>query len=103
MLVPRFQLIGSAVATVVALASGQLLLALVPVSRPAVAASWRAALPVIALAVASQGLVVVAGLPEAMRGFAAAGVYAGGAWASGLLHPDDLAALARAVGGAVRR
>jgi len=102
-LVPRFQLIGSAVATVVALASGQLLLAVVPASRPAVVASWRAALPVLALAAASQALVAVAGLPEVMRGFVAAGLFAGGAWASGLLHADDLSALARAVGGIVRR
>jgi O-antigen/teichoic acid export membrane protein len=103
LLVPRFQLIGSAVATVAALASGQLLLALVPASRGAVAASWRAALPVLALAAASQGLVAVAGVPEVARGFVAAGLYAAGAWASGLLRADDLAALARAVGGIVRR
>lgn len=102
-LVPRFLLLGSAVATVAALASGQLLLALVPASRPAVAASWRAALPVVALAVGSQGVVAVAGLPEAIRALVAAAVYAGGAWASGLLHADDLAALARAVGGSARR
>jgi sarcosine oxidase gamma subunit len=103
LLVPRFQLVGSAVATVTALGVGQLLLALLPASRGAVAASWRAALPVVALGAASQGLVLVLGPPEWLAGAAAAAVYAGGAWGTGLVRSDDLTALARALGGVRRR
>jgi hypothetical protein len=58
---------------------------------------------VIALAVATQGVVLLVGVPEALRGFAAAALYAAGAWMSGLLHPDDVTALARTLGGAGRR
>jgi O-antigen/teichoic acid export membrane protein len=95
-LVPRFQLIGSAAATVTALGVGQLLLALFRVSRPAVAASWRAALPAVALALATQILVVWARLPEPWPGLAGAALYAVGAYLIGLLRIDDLAMLVRA-------
>ena len=98
-LVPRFQLVGSAVATVMALAVGQVLLALLPASRAAVAASWRAALPVVALGVATQGAVLALGPPEWLAGAGAAVVYAAGAWGTGLLRADDLTALARALAG----
>jgi O-antigen/teichoic acid export membrane protein len=98
LLVPRFQLVGSAVATVTALAVGQVLLALLPASRGAVAASWRAALPVVALGVATQGVVLALGTPEWLAGAAAAAVYAGGAWGTGLVRADDLTALVRALG-----
>jgi O-antigen/teichoic acid export membrane protein len=103
LLVPRFQLVGSAVATVAALAVGQVLLALFPASRPAVAASWRAALPVVALALATQGAVLALGPPDWACGIAAAVVYAGGAWLSRLVSADDLAALGRALGGLTGR
>jgi len=76
------------------------LLALVPVSRPAVAASWRAALPAIALALATQAVIMWARLPQPWPGVAAALLYAAGAYGTGLLRTDDLARLVRAAAGA---
>jgi O-antigen/teichoic acid export membrane protein len=102
-LVPRFQLIGSAAATVIALGVGQVLLALVPVSRSAVVASWRAALPAIALALATQAVIMWARLPQPWPGVAAALLYAVGAYGTGLLRTDDLARLVRAAAGARHR
>jgi PST family polysaccharide transporter len=96
-LVPRFGLAGSATATVVALAVGQILLALVPASRASVAASWRTALPVVGLAVATQLLVAAVGPPAWARGPAAAGVFALGACLTGLVRRADVAAFRRAL------
>lgn len=101
-LVPRFQLVGSAAATVAALACGQLLLALVPASRGAVVASWRAAMPVLALAAGTQAVVAWAGLAGMAAVAAVTVVYAAGAWSTGLLRAGDLAALRRIAGGGAR-
>jgi hypothetical protein len=81
----------------VALAVGQVFLALVPTSRVAVVASWRTALPVVALAVVTQLLVVASGLPEGGRGPAAATIFALGAWVTGLVRREDVAAFRRAL------
>ncbi|HWP66573.1 MAG TPA: polysaccharide biosynthesis C-terminal domain-containing protein [Candidatus Limnocylindria bacterium] len=100
LLVPRFQLIGSAAATVAALAMGQILLALVPTSRPAVVASWRASLPALGLALSTLAAVSWLDVPEPWRGPAAALLFAAGAWGAGLVRPEDVALLARAATGA---
>jgi O-antigen/teichoic acid export membrane protein len=96
-LVPRFGLAGSAAATVIALAMGQVLLALVPTSRAAVVASWRAALPVVALAASTQLAVLASGAPAWARGPAAAVIFAVGACVTGLLRGEDVAAFGRAL------
>ena len=96
-LVPRFGLAGSAAATVIALATGQVLLALVPTSRASVFASWRAAAPVVALAASTQIAVLASGTPAWTRGPAAALLFAVGAWVTGLVRREDVAAFGRAL------
>jgi PST family polysaccharide transporter len=95
-LVPRFQLAGAAAATLAALACGQVLLAMIPASRVAVGASWRAAAPVLLLALATQGCVEALGVPPWSRAVLAATVYLAGAWGFRLLGREDLRALASA-------
>jgi PST family polysaccharide transporter len=98
-LVPRYGLLGSALATVAGLACGQVLLALVPSSRRAVLASWRVVSPVVALAAVTQTVTLASGAPEVLHAPMAAVLFAGGAWLSGMVRPRDVAELGRALRG----
>ena len=103
LLVPRYQLVGSAVATVAAMACGQLLLAIVPASRPAVLASWRAALPAIGIGLGAQGVVTALGVSGLLAAVSTVVVFGLGVWLTGLVGPDDLVALRAAVARARER